>query len=945
MKDNILGLYDHNIKGYHMVKDAYLSGEKIAAILHATGTGKTLIALQLAYDNPDKQIIFVTPYNSIIEHIKELINDIPGIDINRDFGHVRFMTYSSLVTMSKEEIKDLNVDMLMLDEFHHIGAPVWGERVDTIIDTHPDLEIFGMSAYSVRDRGTSYERDLAEDDSDELFSGKVVSRYDLVDAMMDGVLPVPIYRSLHIKLLEFEEMLEKKVRAKYHDGPVYDEYMKKLKDAKRRIASSVDANQMLVDSVKKNGKYIYFCPPVVKDGVNDIDTIIKETREAFICNGYKEEDLVFYVTTSEDVISGKRNRKAFYNDVDLCGEDVSSKLRIMFAINQYNEGVHAPNVDGVILGRETNSDIVCFEQIGRALSVRGYTRENIIKYQSCSLVEIKELCLKSGIIINEYMTKDDMIERLVAPKIIDLAGNYSFIKDLITDLRHRIREVGSVKDIDRFINITEASFEVEMYSHDIFTTLMNIKNDFMPKSWDEVFELCKNYRKEYNHLKVRRDFKTDDGINYDEYGYALGEWISIQRKAFKDGSLSKEREDKLNSLGMVWNTRKTFSEAYKLAKVFYDKFNHLRINSTFKTEDGINYDKNGYSLGGWIANLRVKYKKGRLSKKEISMLNNIGMIWQLSYSWSDSYEMAKNFFLFNGHLNIDKTFRTYDGINYDKNGHKLGEWLRNQSIDYHGGVMSKEKIELLKKIKFDFSIVIEKKKVNESLGFDEMLRLATVYYEEYGHLNIPRSYVTEDGVRLGAWISRQRVFYKKSKLDKERIDSLNKIGMLWNESVTRKSFLEAYELASKYYLEYGNLNIKTDFKTSDGVNYDEDGYALGSWIYIQRKRYDNDELESEQIILLNKIGMIWSINKNYAMIKSLLSELGLNPRKYSKYVKELSFMEFEAKVKFLIANNIDIVVDSRLHEIFLMSDTLLLVKYGIDRNELVTKHVGLEKRY
>ena len=44
---------------------------------------------------------------------------------------------------------------------------------------------------------------------------------------------------------------------------------------------------------------------------------------------------------------------------------------IEFAKNQYNEGVHAPNVDGVILGRETRSDIVFFEQIGRALSVRG----------------------------------------------------------------------------------------------------------------------------------------------------------------------------------------------------------------------------------------------------------------------------------------------------------------------------------------------------------------------------------------------------------------------------------------------------------------------------------------------------------------------------------------------------------------------------------------------
>lgn len=67
-----IGLYDHNADSYRMVRNAYESGKNIAGIVHATGTGKSYNALQLAYDNKDKKIIYVVPSNGIIEHIKKL---------------------------------------------------------------------------------------------------------------------------------------------------------------------------------------------------------------------------------------------------------------------------------------------------------------------------------------------------------------------------------------------------------------------------------------------------------------------------------------------------------------------------------------------------------------------------------------------------------------------------------------------------------------------------------------------------------------------------------------------------------------------------------------------------------------------------------------------------------------------------------------------------------
>lgn len=117
-----IGLYDHNAESYKKVSEAF-EKEDVVAIVHATGTGKSYNALQLAYDNKDKKIIYVVPSNGIIEHIQKIIDENPNLDLSRDFSHIEFRNYQSFISMDIEEIEALDVDMLILDEFHHIGAP------------------------------------------------------------------------------------------------------------------------------------------------------------------------------------------------------------------------------------------------------------------------------------------------------------------------------------------------------------------------------------------------------------------------------------------------------------------------------------------------------------------------------------------------------------------------------------------------------------------------------------------------------------------------------------------------------------------------------------------------------------------------------------------------------------------------------------------------------
>ena len=1089
--NNILNLYEHNIEAFNRVLNAYNNGEDKVAILQATGTGKSYVALRLAYEYKDKKVLYISPSEAIIEHIKNIINN-NGLDINRDFPNLKFRTYQSLINLSREEIAYLDVDLLITDELHHLGAPVWGNRINTIVDTHPNMLLFGMSAYNVRDRGTIYERDMTNPDTDELFSGKVVNYYDLCDAMIDGVLPKPIYRSAYVRLYDYEKYLEDKIEEGNLSTKDYTEYKKLLLDVKRRITNAPSIPDMVRKNIKNDGKYIYFCPPITEEDTNDIDTIMNEVKQWF--DGY---DVIFYKTTSKDKTSGKLNREAFYNDRDLEGNSVKKKLRIMFAINQYNEGVHAPDVDGVILGRGTTSDIVYFEQIGRALAVKGKTKEKYEEYDSLTRNELIDIAKGNGIDVSLDMTKEEIIDKLLSPVIIDLTNNIEFIEELENNLKNRVKEIQKKQGkSNRKIKIRNTDFDINIENKDLYEILRYVRDRINPNNWDMMYELAKKYYKHYGDLKIPNRFKTINGYESDENGYNLGVWINTQRLSYKKGTLSEDRIEKLKEIGMIFEDvhKDTWNKMYELAKKYYKHYGDLKIPFSFKTINGYESDENGYNLGFWISTQRVKYKNGTLSEDRIEKLEKIDMIFGIGKQdvWNKMYDLAKKYYEHHGNLKISHSFKTINGYETDEKGYKLGFWISKQRINYKNGTLSEDRIEKLEEIGMIFENVykdtwnmmyklakkyyehydnlkipnrfktingyeidekgynlgvwiatqktnynksilsedkIEKleeigmifKKVNDNtwnmmyklakkyyehygdlkisrsfktingyeidkngynLGFwisnqrvrykndtlsedrikqlekidmifgigkqdawNIMYDLAKKYYEHYGNLKIPRSFKTvngyetdEKGYKLGVWITTQKTNYNKSILSEDRIKKLEKIGMMF-ENVNDDKWNKMYELAKKYYEHYDNLKIPKMFKTITGYEIDEEGYNLGAWINTQRFSYKKGTLFEDRIEKLEEIGMMWNIRKDTDTKRILCDKYGID----SSLVENISYMELFAKINYLLDNNMDIIIDGKLNSIFFMSNDNMMMNYGISLKDMVNIYTKNKK--
>ena len=141
---------------------------------------------------------------------------------------------------------------------------------------------------------------------------------------------------------------------------------------------------------------------------------------------------------------------------------------------------------------------------------------------------------------------------------------------------------------------------------------------------DEWLRLAREYRERFGNLLVPKSYMVR--------GVGLGEWISMQRKLYRQGKLPEERRAQLEQLDMVWKlTKRTpWMEWYARAETFYREHGHLKIPYHYETQDGM-------KLGSWLSMQRDSYHnswerwsqgKGRkpLAQWQIERLNAIGMV-------------------------------------------------------------------------------------------------------------------------------------------------------------------------------------------------------------------------------------------------------------------------------------------------------------------------------
>ena len=224
----------------------------------------------------------------------------------------------------------------------------------------------------------------------------------------------------------------------------------------------------------------------------------------------------------------------------------------------------------------------------------------------------------------------------------------------------------------------------------------------------------------------------------------------------------------------------------------------------------------------------------------------------LTASWDLMFAKAAQYAKEEGNLEVPRRYKT-------KDGYSLGNWIFTQrkvkaGVQY--GNLSTERIQKLESIGMIWDNV-------RDLSWQKYFAEAKAYATKTGSLNVKAAYVSPSGVKLGSWLSNLRTYKKnaiqQAYLTKERIEALDKLGMVWD--VPDYLWEQSYAACVEYHRTHGDLDIPFDYVSNDGIK-------IGSWIRNQRlarqKKGQYPKLTENHIRRLDSIGMIWDTKHDRA---------------------------------------------------------------------------------
>ena len=489
-------LEPHNSKAYDEVKKIY-EEDNMAAVVHPTGTGKSYIALKLIEDNQGKKVVYLAPLKSILHQIKDdMIKN--GIRFNDGTNKlVQRYTYQKLTRMFKNDELNLDADIIILDEFHHCGAPEWGQAVEELLEQNPNAKVLGLSATPMRYFDESV-RDMAE----ELFGNSIASEMTFEEAIDQGILPEPIYTTGIYDASEIKREYEEKV-----ENCPSDETKKIARDILTELNVALDNSvkglpELLENNMtNKSGKYIVYCKNIedMQKKISDVNKIFGKVNsqiEVYSVSSMKYDDEKNAVSIND--IQNRRQIRNFENSSN------NGNLKLLFSVDMINEGYHFNGIDGVVMMRPTSSPTLFSQQLGRALSI-GSDKQ---------------------------------------PIVIDLVNNADSIR-IIENFHKQLRErkQDEKRSVLRGISVSEETRNIS----EIMRKIDNLVKRRSNLSNEEKLDLMVEYLKSIE--ETDEEFTSDTVYK----GFNIGHMRNNLRSAYWNGTLKIDEEtlEKFKKIGII----------------------------------------------------------------------------------------------------------------------------------------------------------------------------------------------------------------------------------------------------------------------------------------------------------------------------------------------------------------------------------------------------------
>ena len=343
--------------------------------------------------------------------------------------------------------------------------------------------------------------------------------------------------------------------------------------------------------------------------------------------------------------------------------------------------------------------------------------------------------------------------------------------------------------------------------------------------FDEKIKLVEEYMKTNEKLLVSTKYKY----------YNIGYFVSNCRTKFRDGKLSQDKIDKLNSINFnLLNKKKkvilTFDEKIKVIEDYIEENPNKPIiySTTYKD----------IKIGEYISRFRSSFRDEKLSQDEINILNKIdhkildSPPTKVIFPFNESIKLVKEYIKIKKELPKNKT---------EYKGRKIGRFLEYYRLQYDNNKLSQDKIDIFNDI--DEKILNPENNYVAPRPFEFYISLLKEYIEI--NKKIPIQTTVFKDINIGDFVSKQRKKFNDKKLDQEKIDIFNSID---NKILNTKSPKKSFEFYIPLIIEYIEINKKLPYRNTVFKD-----IHLGNFISKQKLKYKDGELEHEKIIILNNI--------------------------------------------------------------------------------------------
>jgi superfamily II DNA or RNA helicase len=428
----------------------------------------------------------------------------------------------------------------------------------------------------------------------------------------------------------------------------------------------------------------------------------------------------------------------------------AAPLAIMSNARCLTEGVDVPAVDMVAFLAPRKSQIEIIQAAGRAMRKADGKKKGYILVPL--LVEQKK-----GESVESAVRRADYIE------LWDVLQNLKEHDDVLSDI---IAEYGQA------IKIPSSSAARDMVDRRIHIIapeipLKDIEQAIIAKSFEQLTSVWDTF---YNELKLYYHDSMHCNIEYylDENAWnrSIFKWLRRQRALYKEGRLKREKVEKLNRLGIIWNYKR--NERNDDWHEWEQEFLQL---TRYKKRYGTPYPQSG-AIVKWLKINLSLMDSGALEGHKDSLLRCIGI------SPDERYERQVN-------LNRDTEWNVYyqklkdhlknndAGISLDVMPPDLGRWIAEQQRGKNK--LTSGQIMLLNEILFPW-----KKPTRESQ--EPILK---TWDESYFELKMwwrtrNNYFFSQMKPEVSRWAKEQCIRKRQGALSEEQIKLLDQISFPWN---------------------------------------------------------------------------------------------------------------------------------------------------------------------